>query len=241
MSLSLYQGDFRQWLPELGHFRMLFADPPDNIGWSYDGYVDKLTPENYYDLIRDTLYLGTKHSDVFWMSFNVNHMEMVGSILYSYDFCEYDTRWIIQHVTFGVNLQKDFSRCFRPMVRLKKKEVELYVDHVRIPSDRQEKYNDKRANPRGKIPPDVWTISRVCGTFKQKRKWHSTQLHEDLYQRVLQSSAKPGDRVGDLYAGSGTLARVAKENYDVHLIELSEVYCNYLSKEHEVSIKRYEE
>ena len=38
-SLALYEGDFRNWLPKVvesfGEFKMLFADPPDNIDWGY--------------------------------------------------------------------------------------------------------------------------------------------------------------------------------------------------------------
>ena len=37
---------------------------------------------------------------------------------------------------------------------------------VRVISDRQKKYSDKRANPAGKMPDDVWNeYPRVCGTF----------------------------------------------------------------------------
>ena len=51
----------------------------------------------------------------------------------------------------------------------KDKERFVFNDkNIRIPSAKQLVYKDKRANPIGKIPDDVWQFSRVYGTFKKR-------------------------------------------------------------------------
>jgi len=244
-SLKLYQGDFRERLPKVvdafGPFKMLFADPPDNIDWGYAGYDDNLDRIKYRDLLYNTISDGTWHSEIFWMSFNVNHMNLVGDLLYMMlgpGGCRegWDCRYIMQYTTFGMNMKGDFSRCFRPLVRLMKPGAVTYPDAVRIESERQ-RIGDKRADPRGKIPPDVWAIHRVTGNSKQRRRWHPTQLNEALYERCLGFSAQPGDRVGDLFAGTGTMARAASgRGLHVSLFEISPEYCKRLSEEHKVPI-----
>ena len=81
------------------------------------------------------------------------------------------------------------------------------------------------------MPDDVWDFPRVTGNSGQKRKWSPTQLNEGLYKRAIDFSCKPGARICDLFAGSGTMARVADETHDVHLIELSEPTFKNLCKE----------
>jgi DNA modification methylase len=80
-----------------------------------------------------------------------------------------------------------------------------------VPSDRQTKYGDKRAAAGGKIMGDVWTISRVCGTFKERVKGVPTQLPSELVRRIVGVSSNPGDTVLDIFAGSGTVCAVAEE------------------------------
>jgi DNA modification methylase len=83
---------------------------------------------------------------------------------------------------------------------------------VRVPSDRQLLYNDKRANPAGKMPDDVWSqYPRVCGTFKERTGWHPCQMPESLLKRIIAVSSNPGDCVLDPFSGSGTTAATAAQ------------------------------
>lgn len=238
MKPNIYNCDFRDAITIWPEYKMIFADPPDNIGLSYEGYKDRVKEEMYHMLLLDT-FSCINNCDILWVSFNPNHMNHVGSILHNKEFhanCEYDVRWIIQHVTFGYNMSKDFSRCFRPMVRLLRKGARTYPDAVRIESERQ-KMGDKRADPRGKIPPDVWAIHRVTGNSRQRRRWHNTQLGEALYERCLDFSCRPGDRVADIYMGTGTMARAAEgKGLEVDLFDISEFYCNKVAEEFGVSV-----
>jgi len=97
---------------------------------------------------------------------------------------------------------------------------------VRVPSDRQLIYNDKRANPKGKMPDDVWTeFSRVCGTFNERQRWHPCQMPESLLKRIIAASSNPGQLVLDPFGGSGTTASAAVQlGRDYLGIDISEQY-----------------
>lgn len=240
MKLNIYNCDFRDTISVWPSYKMIFADPPDNIGLEYEGYSDSMSRIRYRDLLVDT-FACIDHCEILWVSFNPNHMNLVGLILYDDRFChttDYEVRWFIQHVTFGYNMREDFSRCFRPMVRIMRKGAKTYPDAIRIESERQ-KMGDKRADPRGKIPPDVWAIHRVTGNSKERRRWHNTQLGEALYERCLDFSCIPGDKVADIFMGTGTMARAAEgKGLNVDLFDISEFYCGKVAEEFSVPVQK---
>ncbi len=73
---------------------------------------------------------------------------------------------------------------------------------------------------------------RESREFKQRRKWHPTQLNEGLVERCLLLTAKEGDHILDLFSGTGTVARVASRlKMSATLIEKSEFYYKKLLEE----------
>jgi len=73
-------------------------------------------------------------------------------------------------------------------------------------------YNDKRANPDGKVMPDVWIdIPRLCGTHKERIPGFPTQLPEALVKRILLPVAEPGKLGIDPHCDSGTIPKVMKD------------------------------
>jgi site-specific DNA-methyltransferase (adenine-specific) len=63
---------------------------------------------------------------------------------------------------------------------------------------------------RGKLPTDVWwhTIVPTAGTEKTG---YPNQKPAGILRRIVQASSRPGDRVLDFFAGSGTTGAVAAE------------------------------
>ncbi|WP_417555072.1 DNA-methyltransferase [Microbacterium sp.] len=61
---------------------------------------------------------------------------------------------------------------------------------------------------RGKLPTDVWWHTIVPTTGHEKTGY-PTQKPEGILRRIVQASSRPGDRVLDLFAGSGTTGAVA--------------------------------
>jgi site-specific DNA-methyltransferase (adenine-specific) len=63
---------------------------------------------------------------------------------------------------------------------------------------------------RGKLPTDVWWHTIVSPTGREKTGY-PTQKPIGIVRRMLQASTRPGDRVLDPFAGSGTLGAAAAE------------------------------
>ena len=67
----------------------------------------------------------------------------------------------------------------------------------------------KEKADRGKLPTDVWWHTIVSPTGREKTGY-PTQKPEGLLRRMIAASTKPGDRVLDFFAGSGTTGAVAR-------------------------------
>jgi site-specific DNA-methyltransferase (adenine-specific) len=136
--------------------------------------------------------------------------------------------WLIWHYTFGQQTKDKFARAHTHIFYFVNDKNDFTFNDlaVRVPSDRQLIYNDRRANTVGKMPDDVWTeYSRVCGTFGERQGWHPCQMPESLLKRIIASSSNSGDCVLDPFVGSGTTAAVAAQlerNYAG--IDISEQY-----------------
>ena len=61
---------------------------------------------------------------------------------------------------------------------------------------------------RGKLPTDVWWHT-IVPTGGREKTGYPTQKPEGILRRIVQASSRPGDRVIDLFAGSGTTGAVA--------------------------------
>lgn len=214
-------------------YRMVFADPPDNIGLGYKGFKDRRDKVDYRNMLATLFYGCARLCDVFWLSFNPVHIPMVGGL--TEDFLATHLEWefkpCVQTFTFGQHNHKDLGVGHRPLYRYTRKGTEIYPDAIRIPSWRQLN-GDKRADSRGRVPLDVFDFPRVTGNSKQRRSFSPTQLHEGLYERCIKLCCKPGDCVLDLFAGSGTLGRVAPR-CGVHpvMVEISRETCDAILRD----------
>ncbi len=234
--IKLTNADFRHILPSMEPVRMIFADPPDNIQLGYSKYADSLDEQEYAGLIRSIIYKGSERADVVWMSYNAKHTYFIGHLIFEFLAAQpdWEAKPCVQTYTFGQHRQTDLGNNHRPLARLMKRGTELYPDAIRVPSWRQ-LHRDSRADPRGKVPGDVFDIPRVVGNSKQRRAYHPTQLNELLYARCLLLTCKPQDTVCDIFAGTGTLARVcAWHKNPCHLIEIDRNYCEHIAKEHDL-------
>ncbi|MGH9208136.1 MAG: DNA-methyltransferase [Acidimicrobiales bacterium] len=63
---------------------------------------------------------------------------------------------------------------------------------------------------RGKLPTDVWWMT-IVPTSSRERTGYPTQKPLGLLERIVASSSRPGDLVGDFFAGTGTTG-VAAQN-----------------------------
>lgn len=247
--MSDYQiicGDMLDVLPKLPKAKMIFADPPDNIGLKYDnGLSDKMPAARY----ADKLLLWIKacgRADVVWVSVNANWETWVD---HAFRICmenapSWRVRKFIWYFTFGQHRETDCGNNYRPIFRIAPKDYKWRTDRIRIPSERQ-RLGDKRANPAGRVPGDVWGgpadipgLCRVQGNNKERRKWHPTQHPEKLIERMILMSTDEGDLVVDPFLGSGTTLRVCQRLKRRCIgIELSKTYCEKISEETGVPVQ----
>jgi site-specific DNA-methyltransferase (adenine-specific) len=208
---------------------LIFADPPFNIGYKYDKYYDKVKSKNYIAWTREWMAACKKvlkPAGSFYIAIGDDYAANVKIIADELDL--FLRNWIIWHYTFGQQTKNKFARSHTHIFYLVNDRKNFtFNDHaVRVPSDRQLIYNDRRANPAGKMPDDVWTeYSRVCGTFKERTGWHPCQMPESLLKRIIAASSDPGDCVLDPFCGSGTTPAAARRlGRDFVGIEISPEY-----------------
>lgn len=219
---------------------LIFADPPFNIGYEYDKYNDKQKSKNYIAWTKDWMSVCKKvlkPSGSFYIAIGDDYAANVKIIA---DELKLTMRnWIIWYYTFGQQMKNKFARSHTHILYFvnDKKHFTFNADAVRVPSDRQLIYNDKRANPAGKLSDDVWShFSRICGTFGHRKDWHPCHMPESLLAKIMRASSNESDWVLDPFSGSATTSVVAaklKRKYTG--IELSGEY----AKESRKRIKKH--
>lgn len=201
-------------------------DPPYNLGLRYhDGYDDKQSPATYLEMLEESLAgiarLLKQTGSVFLFS-GQEYFAETRIMLKEVGFHVRNT--IAWYNTFGQAQQRKFTPSWTAIHYATKHPTDFTfnADAVRVPSARQLIYRDKRANPKGKLPDDVWVLlpemqapecfdprsdlwlqSRVCGTFRERVE-HVTQLPLALVERIIRVASNPGDTVFDPFAGTGT-------------------------------------
>jgi site-specific DNA-methyltransferase (adenine-specific) len=187
---------------------LIFADPPFNIGYKYDKYNDRQKRDKYIAWTEEWMTACKKvlkPAGSFYIAIGDEYAANVKIIADRLGL--FMRNWLIWHYTFGQQMKNKFARSHTHIFYFVNDEKNFaFNDYaVRIPSERQLLYNDKRANPIGKMPDDVWNqYSRVCGTFKERVGWHPCQMPEDVLKRIIAVSSNPGDCVLDPFSGSGT-------------------------------------
>jgi len=229
--IRLHNKSFVEYLDKCAPFNMAFADPPDAIGMKYNGFKDKFTHEEYLKLLDRIIMRSMAKADVLWLSLNARHTFLAGKVVYDamYWLPDCEAKACVQTYTFGQHNHNDLGNNHRLLYRIKKKDAPLFPDAIRVPSWRQLN-GDKRADARGRVPGDVFDFPRVTGNSKQRRSFSPTQLNEGLYERCIRLCCPPGGTVVDLFAGSGTLGRVADRcGVNGIMIELSKPTCEAIA------------
>lgn len=252
---SVYNIDCIEGMKALkgGSVPLVFADPPFNIGYEYDVYHDRKHADEYLAWCREWMTEIRRvlaKDGTFWLAIGDDFAAEL-KVLATREIGFVCRSWVIWYYTFGVNCSRKFTRSHTHLFHFVKdpKRFTFNDAAIRVPSARQLVYNDKRANPKGRLPDDTWILrpqwmpeecmtddsllvrSRVCGTFFERQGWHHCQMPEPVLERVIKLSSNPGDKVLDPFLGSGTTAVVAKKLGRRYLgFELSEEYARKASE-----------
>ncbi len=202
-------------LPE-GFARLVFADPPYNTGVDYgDGAAaDRLPDEQYLDWCGRWMaqcIRVLRPDGSLWVVINDEYVSRFDILLAEGGL--HRRSWIKWYEKFGTNCTTKFNRTSRHVLYCVKDPRRFVFNREAVTrqSDRQLKYNDKRANPAGKIWDDVWTIPRLAGTHKERIAGFPTQLPLDLLRPIIGCASDPDDYVIDPFSGSATTGVAAVE------------------------------
>lgn len=232
---QIYERDCIDGLKEIpeGSIDLAFADPPFNIGYTYDVYEDKRAAEDYIDWTRrwgSGVVRALKPDGSFWLAIGDDFAAEL-KIVFQRDLGLVCRSWVVWYYTFGVHCKYKFARSHTHLFHFVKnpKKFTFNVPAIRVLSARQTVYGDSRGNPDGRLPDDtwilrpqdvpecfeasedVWYFPRVCGTFKERAGWHGCQMPEQLLGRIIKVSSNADETVLDPFGGSGTTLVTAKK------------------------------
>lgn len=234
MQYTVIHGDCLAVLPTLGQFRLVFADPPFNIGVGYCNYSDKRV--DYLDWCLDWIKLCWERTDGVLCLHGPDDLAEI----YLYAARQFGmTRisWVNWHYRFGVCQRRNWigTRCH--CLIFARNGYTWNPNAVLVPSDRATVYNDPRVNDSERggswLPGTIWGIpsdgpnwGRVQGNNRERRPLHPNQLPEVYLERLILAYTSAGDTVLDSFGGSGTTATVACALSRIPTtIELSQAYC----------------
>ena len=232
---TLYNRDCIAGMAEIpaGSIDLAFADPPFNIGYTYDVYEDRRAADEYLDWTKQwgaAVVRALKPTGSFWLAIG-DDFAAETKMIFQRELGLFCRSWVIWYYTFGVNCKFKFSRSHTHLFHFVKDPKNFTFNHdaIRVPSARQLVYADARADAKGRLPDDtwilrpqdaahsftpeedVWYFPRVCGTFKERAGFHGCQMPEQLLGRIIETSSNPGDTILEPFGGSGTTLIVAKK------------------------------
>ncbi len=232
---------------------LVIADPPYNQGAAYDAYADNLGYAEYLEWSRNWIASAVDVLDDHGSLVIFVPDEWVSEIdlICRKEFKLYKQRHIVWAFTFGQKAQRSFTRSHCHILWLSKRKTKytFNLDAVKVPSARQLVYKDKRAVPGGKPPDatwmllasqlepymgqdkDTWLQSRVCGTFKERKKHSPNQIPVELMERLVLALSHPGELVVDPFAGTGASGvACAKHGREWQGYDLSQTCVNESNK-----------
>jgi site-specific DNA-methyltransferase (adenine-specific) len=206
--------------------KLIIADPPYNFGQPYDAYADNKSYDEYMSWTHSWLKAANMALDATGSMWIFCPDEWVSEIDIACrkSYRLYKRRHVIWAFTFGQKANKNFTRSHCHLLWMSKsnKSYTFNFKDVKVPSARQLVYNDKRAVTGGKPPDatwmllkdqlepymtpdkDTWLMSRICGTFKERKKHSPNQLPVPLLERIVLACSNKGDLVVDPFAGTGS-------------------------------------
>ncbi len=214
-----------------------FADPPYNYGVKYEGDEtrDQMLIEEYRywikQIIRKMACMTKLGGMLFWLCpADDGHWVWPELCRYGVLFQGKPIIWYERFSQYQTKrLTSDYRLLFPLNIRIcEDRQTTFNPDDIREESVRQQ-MGDKRANPKGRVPGHVWTVSRLQGNASARVDWHPAQLPPAPLERIVKGWTNKDDTVLDAFAGSGSMALVCKRlDRQFVGVEQSEYYCQQI-------------
>jgi DNA modification methylase len=210
METKVIRGDYRDYEIPKG---LVITDPPYNQGYKYNDYDDKLSEEDYIELLSK---IPTPCVIIHYPEETINILPKAikGK-------CEQVVCWVYNSNTGKQSrliswwgCKPDFRKVRQPYKNLNDKRIQKRISEGKT----------------GAKLYDWWEINQVKNVSKEKTD-HPCQIPEELIKRIILTTASPNDIIIDVFGGSGTTAKVAKDlGFSSVSYEIDSEYCEIIEK-----------
>ncbi len=193
---------------------LTFLDPPFNQNKDYAFHDDKLSAEDYWQMMKNvcqsTLEITSDGGAIYFMQREKNTEEVLR--------CLRETGWTLQNLiiwkkkTSAVPVASKFGKHYQIIAYATKGEKARVFNRLRISPPLPPNYKFEREN--GVYVTDIWDDIRelTSGYFagdeairlENGERFHKQQSPIALLLRIILSSTQIGDTVFDPFAGTGT-------------------------------------
>jgi DNA modification methylase len=200
---------------------LTFLDPPFNQGKDYSFHDDNLSPEEYWNMMKEvcqkTFDITSKGGAVYFMQREKNTEEVLR--------CLRETGWTLQNLiiwkkkTSAVPVSSKYGKQYQVIAYATKGEKARVFNRLRISPPLPANYKFQREN--GLYVTDVWDDVRelTSGYFAgdeairntDGERFHKQQAPIALLLRIILSSSEVSDTVLDPFAGTGTTLVTAQQ------------------------------
>jgi DNA modification methylase len=187
---------------------LTITDPPYNQDYSYNEYDDKLTDDQYIELLS---HIPTPCVIIHYPEETINILSKAIKAK-----CEQVVCWVYNSNTGKQSrliswwgCKPDFRKVRQPYKNLKDKRIQARIAEGKT----------------GAKLYDWWEINQVKNVSKEKTE-HPCQIPEELIKRIIVTTAKENQTIIDVFGGSGTTSKVANDlGYDTISYEIDPSYC----------------
>jgi site-specific DNA-methyltransferase (adenine-specific) len=236
---TIYNADCMEVLPSLPKVDLVFTDPPFNIGLKYgDSKSKNDKKDNYEEWCAD--WIGKTWDRIdngsFYLMTIARHLQFKLPMMAKHGEFKNIIQW---KNTSACRPKNNFWENFQPICFYTKGESVFH--RYAETGKKAERWGAWGTEPKGQLK-DLWDdIPLVyAGSIKhpeailetgKNSKAHPAQMPEGLPKRAINFSSNEGDTVLDVFMGSGTTLRAAKDlNRKAIGIELEEKYCEIAAK-----------
>jgi len=192
---------------------LTITDPPYNQGYAYNQYKDRMSEPEYIELLSKIpvpcviIHYPEETINLLPKALNVKCEQVVSWV--------YNSNTGKQHRLISWwGCKPDFRKIRQPYKNLNDKRIKARI----------------AAGKTGAKLYDWWEINQVKNVSKEKTA-HPCQIPEEVIRRIILTTAKPGETIIDVFAGSGTTLKVANElRFDTIGYETDELYCDIMAE-----------
>tara|TARA_R100000742_G_C4265964_1_gene84040 strand:- start:35 stop:685 length:651 start_codon:yes stop_codon:yes gene_type:complete len=210
MNIEIINKDFRECDIPPG---LVITDPPYNQGYSYNQYKDRMSEEDYIELLSN---IPTPCVIIHYPEETINLLPRAIQTK-----CEQVVCWVYNSNTGKQSrliswwgCRPDFRKVRQPYKNLTDKRIQKRISEGKT----------------GAKLYDWWNINQVKNVSKEKTE-HPCQIPEELISKIIKTTAKNNELIIDVFAGSGTVGKVANDiGYNSLCYEVDKKYCEIIKE-----------